>query len=410
MDARQKLEITNATIADGLRGMPEDEQLGTFCERLLEAGVPLRRAAIGNTTLHPVVAGHNFEWWRGGEGTKQEAWLRATNMPDADFDKHPFAFMYRNNVQRLRRQLDRPNAPLEFPLLERLRKQGATDYLALSTHFGADDARGPLSGFASSWTTDADGGFSQKDLETIETLLPVLALGIKSSATYRAAESALVTYLGADAGHRVLSGAIERGSTETIRAVLFYADLQDFTKIADTTPGDDLIVMLNQYFGCLVDSVHEHGGQVLKFVGDGLLAIFRLSEDHGVCASAIAAADASFARIDGINVERRALEQPTTRFHLALHLGDVLYGNIGGHDRLDFTVVGPAVNEVSRIEGMCRSLEQDVVMSAAFAEAARTCTSRIVSLGRFALRGVKRPQELFALTADSYPQSASLVS
>ena len=410
MDAKQSLNIANATIADGLRGLPEDEQLGAFCERLLEAGVPLRRAAIGNTTLHPVVVGHNFEWWRGHEGTKQEAWLRAANIQDADLDQHPFAFMYRNGVKRLRRRLDRPNAPIEFPLLERLSREGATDYIALTTSFGADDARGPLSGFASSWTTDADGGFSEEHLKAIEQLLPVLALGIKSAATYRAAESALETYLGADAGHRVLSGAIERGSTETIRAVLFYADLQGFTKIADTTPGDDLIVMLNQYFGCLVDSVHEHGGQVLKFVGDGLLAIFRLAEDHGVCASAIAAADASFARIDGINVERQALGQPTTRFHLALHLGDVLYGNIGGHDRLDFTVVGPAVNEVSRIEGMCRSLEQDVVMSAAFAEAASTCTSRIASLGRYALRGVGRPQELFALTTDSDPRPVRLVS
>ena len=406
MNDAQSLEITNATIADGLRGLSEDKLLSTFCERLLLAGVPLRRAAIGNTTIHPVVHGHNFEWWRGSDGAKQDPWLRAARMTDDEFDKHPFAYMYRKEVDRLRRRLDRPNATIEFPLLERLRDQGATDYLALISHFG-EDSKGPLSGFVSSWTTDADGGFSEDHLATIESLLPCLALGIKSSSTYRAAESALETYLGADAGHRVLSGEIERGSTETIRAVLFYADLQGFTKIADTTDGEELILMLNQYFGCIVDSVHEHNGQVLKFVGDGLLAIFRLSEDRGVCASAIAAADAAFARVDGVNTERQAIGKPTTSFHVALHLGEVLYGNIGGHDRLDFTVVGPAVNEVSRIENMCKSLEQDVIMSAAFAEAATTCTGRLVSLGRYALRGVGRPQELFSLTNDSDPQVAA---
>ena len=407
MDASQALEITNATLADGLRGLAEDQLLSAFCERLLANGVPLRRAALGNPTIHPVVVGHNFEWWRGGQGAKQDPWLRNSRMSDDEFEKHPFAFMYRNDVDRLRRRLDRPNAEIEFPLLERLRDQGATDYLALKTGFGGDDAKGPLSGFASSWTTDAAGGFSSEQLQTIETLLPSLALAIKGASTYRAAESVLETYLGTDAGQRVLSGAIERGSTETIRAVLFYADLQGFTKIADTTPGEELITMLNQYFGCIVDSVHEHNGQVLKFVGDGLLAIFRLNEDRGVCASAIAAADAAFARVGGINTERRAIGSPTTHFHIAMHLGDVLYGNIGGHDRLDFTVVGPAVNEVSRIEDMCRSLEQDVIMSAAFAEAASTCTGRIVSLGRYALRGVGRPQELFALTADSDPKIAA---
>ncbi len=406
MDDRQRLEFTNAMVGDGLLGLPEDELLNTFCERLVAAGVPLRRAAIGNTTIHPVVHGHSFEWWR-GDGTKQDPWLRATRMSDEEFDQHPFGYMYKNEVDRLRRRLDRPNAPIEFPLLERLREQGITDYLALTTHFGGEEAKGPLSGFVSSWTTDAAGGFSADHLDTIETLLPYLALGIKGTSTYRAAENALETYLGDDAGHRVLSGEIERGSTETIRAVLFYADLQGFTKIADTTPGEELILMLNQYFGCIVDSVHEHNGQVLKFVGDGLLAIFRLNEDRGVCASAIAAADAAFARVEGVNRERQGIGKPATSFHVALHLGDVMYGNIGGHDRLDFTVVGPAVNEVSRIEGMCRPLEQDVIMSTAFAQAATTCTSRIASLGRYALRGVARPQELFSLTNESDPQVAA---
>ena len=395
MDANVERKIADWVIAEGLRGSAEAQLLAGICERMVAAGLRIMRANIGQRTLHPTVVGSDFEWRRDMGGPRQDDWRRDVPVSQEDLSRFPFYHMHINGLERLRVRLVRPNA--DFPLLETLRSLGATDYLALTTTFGEGDARGPLSGFDSSWATDAPEGFSDADIATIEHLLQPLALSIKATSTYRSAKSVLATYLGRDAGNRVLSGEITRGSAETISAVLWYADLQGFTKIADSTSRDQLITMLNDYFGCMVEAVHEHGGHVLKFIGDGLLAIFRLDEDANVCSSALGAAEGAFAAVHALNARRAREGQATTKFYLGLHLGDVLYGNVGGQDRLDFTVVGPAVNEVSRIESMCRSLEQDLVISSAFAEAAGACTDRIVSLGRYALRGVSRPQELFTL-------------
>jgi adenylate cyclase len=263
----------------------------------------------------------------------------------------------------------------------------------------------------SSWTSDRPGGFDDDDVAAIEILLPVLALAIKAETTAGIAHSVVETYLGRDAGHRVLSGEIGRGSVETIRAVLWLCDLQGFTKIADSTPRDELIPMLNDYFEAMVDTVHEHGGQVLKFMGDGLLAILNLDdgEDDQVCAGALDAAEEALARVDEVNQRRADEGLPVTEFSLALHLGEVLYGNVGSRDRLDFTVVGPAVNEVSRIEAMCRSLDQNLIISSTFAHAAMGCSERLISLGRYALRGVRRPQELYTLLSREDAEEADIL-
>ena len=282
-------------------------------------------------------------------------------------------------------------------MLDELREQGATDYLAFLTAFGERNRLGAVDGMLSSWTSDASGGFEDADVTAIEQLLPVVAVVVKSASTYRIAKSVAQTYLGSDAGRRVLKGEIQRGSVETIRAVLWYCDLQGFTKIAETTPLEELIAMLNDYFTCMVDPVHDRGGEVLKFMGDGLLAIFKLDEAIKVCRSALDAAEEAMDRVAKLNVERRAEGRPVTEFSLSLHLGDVMYGNIGSRDRLDFTVVGPAVNEVSRIEAMCTSLDRNLIISSAFAREAGHCTDRLVSLGRYALRGIRQPQELFTL-------------
>jgi adenylate cyclase len=185
--------------------------------------------------------------------------------------------------------------------------------------------------------------------------------------------------------------------------VLWYSDLRGFTKIAESLPSEELIQFLNEYFECLVDPVHERGGQVLKFMGDSVLAIFPVDSGPDVCRTALDASDDALERVKALNVRRKADGLTTTEIYVAMHLGDVNYGNIGSRDRLDFTVVGPAVNEVTRIEDMCRTLEQTVVISSAFAEAAGGCTDRLVSLGRYALRGVRQPQELFTLVRqDAY--------
>ena len=194
-----------------------------------------------------------------------------------------------------------------------------------------------------------------------------------------------------------LAGAIARGLTETVRAVLWYSDLEGFTRIADTAPSDALLALLNDYAEAVVTSVQGAGGQVLKFIGDGVLAMFPLGEDTAPCSRALDAAEELLDAVDGMGRARRQAGLLATDIHVALHLGEVLYGNIGSRDRLDFTVVGPAVNEVARIESLCRSLEQRVIVSSAFAAASGKAHNRLVSLGRYALKGVRRPEELFTL-------------
>ena len=195
----------------------------------------------------------------------------------------------------------------------------------------------------------------------------------------------------------MLSGHIQRGVAEKISAVLWFSDLQGFTRITDTAPPEHLVPLLNDYADAIVSALRGEGGEVLKFMGDGILAIFDAAAPQDACRQALDAAADAIRRVGDLNQRRAADGQPVTHFYLGLHVGEVFYGNIGSYDRLDFTVVGPAVNETSRIAAMCRSLDQDVLLSSAFAEAAGPSRRRLVSVGRYALRGVQRPQELYTL-------------
>jgi adenylate cyclase len=397
MTPETALDITQWVVSEGLKGSSETEILTGFCQRLVTEGVPLLRANLSQPTLHPIIGGHNFIWWRDEEMAVEEDWQRSFNREGVKASRIPFSYMAAENLWRMRHRLGPDEAPSEFPLLERFRVRGGTDYFALSTAFGEVRRLGPADRVLSSWVSDASAGFDDHHIAVIEQLAPPLALTVKSASAYRIANSVIATYLGADAGRRVLGGEILRGTGETIRAALWYCDLQGFTKIADTTPRDRLLGMLDDYFECMVTTVHEHGGQVLKFMGDGVLAIFKGDPVAESCDAALDAADRVLRRMARVTAKRVGENLPVTGFRVALHLGDVMYGNIGARDRLDFTVVGPAVNEVSRIEAMCRSLDQTLVISSAFAEAADRSSDRLVSLGRYALRGVRRPQELFTL-------------
>jgi adenylate cyclase len=183
--------------------------------------------------------------------------------------------------------------------------------------------------------------------------------------------------------------------------VLWFSDLRGFTTLADTSPPDEIIPLLNDYADAVISAIHSAGGEVLKLIGDGTLAIFRADDPGEACRAGLQAEAELRRRIGALNERRAGEGRAVTSPYLGLHIGDVFYGNIGSEDRLDFTVVGPAVNEVARIEAMCRSLDQRVVTSAAFAEAAGPCRSRLVSLGRYALRGVRRPEELFTIDPDA---------
>ncbi len=397
MRAEEISPLIQWIVSEGLEGTPETRLLEGLCARLTAAGLPLVRVNISQPTLHPVIGGHLFIWQRDTGAAQQEDWQRNVAEAGEDYSRTPFEHMMTTGTPRLRRRLAEGEGPSEFPMLDRFRRDGGTDYFALLTGFGDALRFGPAKHILTSWLADAPAGFAAAHIEAIERLAPALALAVKGTSTYRIASSVIETYLGRDAGRRVLGGTIERGAGETIRAALWYSDLEGFTKLTDTTPRDRLLGLLHDYFECMVTTVHEHQGEVLKFMGDGLLAMFNLDDDAASCRAALEAADRVSGRVAELSARRRADGLPVTRYSLALHLGDVLYGNIGARDRLDFTVVGPAVNEASRIEDMCRALDQELVVSSAFARAAKGSSDRLVSLGRYVLRGVRKPQELFTL-------------
>lgn len=395
MTPEQAHDIVQWIVAEGLEGTDETMLLEGLCERMLAADIPLIRVNISQPTLHPITGGHLFIWRRGDE-TVQEGWERNAAEAEGSDERTPFSVMMNDDRTLLRFRLDKGEGD-EFPMLSRLGAAGATDYFAFETAFGEAHRFGPARRILSSWLTDAPGGFADAHIAAIEQITPSLALAVKSSSTYRIARGIIETYLGSDAGARVLSGEIDRGTGSTIHAALWYCDLQGFTRLAETTPRDQLLGMLDDYFECMVTTVHDFGGHVLKFMGDGLLAIFNLDDDAESCRAALDAAERVIERLAELTAQRSAAGLPATGLYIALHFGDVMYGNIGARRRLDFTVVGPAVNEISRIEAMCRALEQSLVISSAFAETARESADRLVSLGRYALRGVRRPQELFTL-------------
>ena len=388
-------------IADaGLSGRRELDLLEGFCARAVAAELPLARAVVGIDTLHPVLEGRIFEWQREAEGPVQSEYGRLD--PESSNDKwlqSPFHRLYESGETTFRQRLG--NEAPAFPLLEDLRQRGMTDYVAMVNRFGTDGAIGMMDCTFSSWATDRPGGFADADVATLGFLVPCLALAIKGASIARITETLVETYLGRDAGHRVLRGHIERGVAEKISAVLWFSDLQGFTRITDTAPPAQIIPLLNDYADAVVSALQGQGGEVLKFMGDGMLAIFDAAVAEEACRQALHAADDAVRRVAALNGRRAAAHLPVTRLYLGLHVGEVFYGNIGSFHRLDFTVVGPAVNETSRIAALCRSLDQHVLLSSAFAAAAGQSRSRLVSVGRYALRGVRRPQELYTLDPDT---------
>lgn len=397
-----------------------------FCEGLNDAGLPLLRGFLGFDTLHPEIEGRGHEWRRGGGLVDRTEFDRITDAnPDSirKWHESPFFALLTDGVEQMKLDATDPAVQARFPVVADVAALGATCYLACVRPFA-----GPLARFTSSGTKDLDclylslsfDGLCPKDAErgmVIERALPVLYLAVMRAVQKFITKDLLQVYLGADAGIRVMRGAVDRGLVRRIRAVIWSSDLHRFTALADRCPEDTLIDLLNQYLEIAVDAVAAHGGEVLKFIGDGVLAVFPVDEgaigpdpaadgEHpsgafgtaAACQRALDAAEALFAATRSLNRRRARDGAPVTGVRLALHIGTVSYGNIGGRGRLDFTVVGPAVNETSRLEGMCRSLDRDLVVSEAFAAACPdVARDRLVALGRYALRGVSTAQTLYTL-------------
>lgn len=385
--------IAHATLG----GEPEAALLAGLCERLVAIGIPVARASVGVNLLDPVLGGRQLIWRCATGGVDQPFPREGDAVAEEGWTRSPFFHMVSSGARTLRRRLGDAGASAEFPLLEALRREGMTDYVAFVTRDAASRDADNVDGMASSWATDAPGGFTDAQVARLAALLPSVAVAFLLRASRHTAQALVTTYLGSDAAERVLKGNIVRGRAETIRAVVWFSDLVGYTRIAEAVGPEGTLALLNDYAEVGVEAIEAHGGHVLKFIGDAILAIF---PDDGTGPAAARALDAAIdhrGRIAALNAQRAAAGLPVTDTHVALHVGDLLYGNVGSARRLDFTVLGPAVNEAARIEALCGSLERSVIASAAFVAATGATDRRLVSLGRYALKGVARPQEMFTL-------------
>jgi adenylate cyclase len=412
-DMNEKLfsELSAWLTQAGLAGTPETCILSGFCDRCVAAGIPLGRAHVFIDTLDPVHEGRLFRWGFGpNQPTVHEYGRTSLERLDVSdsvsldvqatdvWRRSPFYNMLQTGVSLLRRRLDADTKD-EFSMLPDWLAAGITDYVAIITRFAAEGVLGEMDAVYSSWGAPGRDGFSDAHIAALERIAPYLALAIKSVSLARMTKTLMETYLGRGAGQRVLSGRIMRGNAERIDAVVWFSDLRGFTRITDTAP-EQVIPLLNDYSDVIVSVIHDHGGDVLKLIGDGILAIFNAENRLQACNAALAAAITARQGVAKLKNRRAAEEKPLTDMYLGLHFGKVFYGNVGSRERLDFTVVGPAVNEASRIAALCRSVEQPVLISAAFAGVG-DMKRRLISVGRYALRGVTHPQELFTLDPDS---------
>ena len=373
------------------------EMFEGVCHRLHAIGVPLARARMTWPTLHPLFQAETVVWRR-EKGTEFEQFIHQDQVSDA-WLKSPMKHMFDNNLTILRRHLDGPNKLVDFELLEELIEQGLTDYLSITTSFGevAHRQEGRVRGIIVSWSSDRPGGFTNDDIAVLKRIQRRFAVACKTAIQDRIARNIAETYLGKQAGGRVLNGQIRRGDGRTTKAVVWYSDLRDSTALADTMPSEDFIKLLNVYFECTAGPAIAEGGEVLDFIGDAVLAIFPCDDEQGTLESAVAAAtralNTSLNMIKDVNEQRKAENLMPIRFGVGLNIGSVMFGNIGVPERLSFSVIGPTVNEVSRIESMTKALGHPAL---ATASVAHQKPDRWQSVGEHRLVGVSQPVELFA--------------
>jgi adenylate cyclase len=379
-------------MSDARKLADPNEFLEAFAERLRGAGIDVARITTGVPILHPQIFSFSG-LWELGKGTTERLYRADAGVSQA-IHNSPIGIAYQGGGP-VRCDPTVPPAVGEYAILGDLRRDGYTDYIVYAVPFADGSFK------ALSLATRRSSGFAADELALFEAMIPALAFNLEVQALRRTARTLLDTYVGQQSGGRVLEGQIQRGSGETISAVIWLCDLRGFTSLSEKLPRDTLIDMLNGYFGPMCDAVLSHGGEVLKFIGDAMLAIFPIGEDGAaVCARALAAAQHAQAVLAEDNRRRQDAGLPRIDYGLALHVGDVMYGNIGSDTRLDFTVIGPAVNLTARIESMCRELSRQLLLSSAFVSEGRIAAK---SLGRFALKGVGADQEIFAPISPDVP-------
>jgi adenylate cyclase len=364
-----------------------DNIFAEMCIRLQQAGIPLKRSTLHVMIQHPQWLGARFMWSDG---------MREAEITRVDFDVRgrseyigsPANEMF-DGATEVRENLERdPALGRKHALYDEMRAKGLTDYVAWPLYHTLGKRH------LVTFSTDRPGGFEDAHVAALKKVLPVLALVSEIRVKNRLARTLLETYVGAHAGELILAGATRRGTGTTVRAAIMICDLRDFTKISDNWPRDDVIDLLNDYFDAMSEPIARHGGEILKFIGDGLLAIFPLHEPNA-CANLLRAVTEAREAMAALNERNKATGRAPLNYGIGVHVGDVMYGNIGSASRLDFTVIGPAVNMASRLEALTKQIGKPVLLSRDFAELV-TPEFELERVGQHAVRGFSEPIELFA--------------
>jgi adenylate cyclase len=373
-------------LVDGAPGAPTPmATIARMCTELVTAGVPVARCEAFVRTLHPHIAGRSFVWTpeRPDVEVREQTYAFLTS---TEFLQNPVSEVFKSGAAVRHRISEETNS---LALISALRAEGYTDFYAGPLKFMSGQVH------AITFATRAPGGFSPEHLDALAHVLRPLSRVGETFALMRTATNLLATYVGKNTGERVLSGKILRGDVDAIRSVLWFSDLRNFTALsAEIGPGK-IIGVLNELFDCQVPAIEAHRGEVLKFIGDGMFAVFPLDmgrSEQETCDAALAAAEQAFAALDRRNANKSA-DAPAIDFGLALHVGEVAYGNVGGAGRLDFTCIGPAVNLAARLEGLSSKMKRRIVVSQEFAA---LTTKKLETLGTFELKGVPGAVEAFS--------------
>ncbi len=387
------LHAVEARLIAQAVGSDEGEAIVTeFCEGLVAAGLPLWRFSLSVPAIDPLLRGFSLAWRRG----RALSLFPSAHGPEGEksYSDSPIAWLKAHRLETVRWRLDGEEAP-DLPLLGELREGGATDYLLHLVGFAPGCA---IEGVGISFSTDRANGFTPAELEVLSGLVPTIALATAKLCLGHTLREVSSTYLGPAAAARVLSGETRRGQSTVVPAAILLVDLRGFTALADRDDPLKVVGWLDEHFDALGKPVRRHGGEILKFLGDGFLAVFSVADSDApacpACAGALAAAQEALARNDALNAGRRRQGLPVLEADIVLHFGPVVYGNVGTDRRLDFTVIGRAVNEASRIERLCDALERPLLISDAFA---RRCAAPLTEVGAFELRGIERAQRVWAL-------------
>jgi adenylate cyclase len=395
---------TSGVLADSIAAWLADQALSNsqpaelfdgMCRRLRAAGVPVMRAHVSFEVLHPLYAAAALKWSAEGVNVR---FMTMEDRNNAGFLQSPIKHVLHHGLPLFRRRLTGRTALLDFAILNEFRELGGHDYLLLVVAF---DNRNSVvgdtpfhRGITCSWLSDRSSGFTDGEISILQRLTNRLAVALKARLERGIADNVASAYLGRDAGQAVLSGAIHRGDGEKIDAALWYSDLRHSSTLADHDTAEGFLAVLNRYFEMTAGAIRDHGGELVSFIGDAVLGFFRVSgKAEDACAQALEAAEEARRRLAA--PESNGTGMPL-EFGIGLHRGQVIYGNVGVPDRLQFTLVGSAVNEVARLEGLTKTLGHPMIASAPFAE---TLSRNWQPLGAHALRGIERTTEVFTLPA-----------